>query len=340
MLEPVRGGSADGPATPRVSVVMAVCDGERFVAEAIESLRSQTLGDFEVIVVDDGSADSTPRIVDALAAEDDRILLHRRPHAGYPAALNAGWQAARGEYVGILDADDLAEPARLERQLHYLERHPEVGVVGGALLLVTTDGRPFYIAAYPVSPAEARQALRNRSPLGHTAALVRRSVLEEVGGYRSTFPLAEDYDLWLRISERYAVANLPDIVGRYRIHGGNGSIVGIRQQALSMAAARAEAGSETAGAQPDDVEIAQAELELALWWAQIAARAGQGWRQVEKGAWRLAGAASRRTSDPPKSQARIAQTRTKLDTQRGRRRRALVRRLVHDLKPQKEGSRS
>jgi hypothetical protein len=336
MLEPVRGGSADGPATPRVSVVMAVCDGERFVAEAIESLRNQTLGDFEVIVVDDGSTDATPRIVDALAAEDDRILLHVRPHAGYPAALNAGWQAARGEYVGILDADDLAEPARLERQLHYLERHPEVAVVGGALLLVTTDGRPFYIAAYPVSPAEARQALRNRSPLGHTAALTRRSVLEEMGGYRSTFPLAEDYDLWLRISERYAVANLPDIVGRYRIHGGNGSIVGIRQQAESMAAARAEA----LGMRPDDAEIAQAELELALWWAQIAARAGEGWRHVEKGAWRLAGAASRRTSDPPESQARIARTRTKLDTQRGRRPRALVRWLVHDLKLQGEGLRS
>jgi hypothetical protein len=336
MLEPVRGGSSEGPATPRVSVVMAVCDGERFVAEAIESLRSQTLRDFELIVVDDGSTDSTPRIVAALAAEDDRILLQVRPHLGYPAALNAGWQAARGEYVGILDADDLAEPARLERQLHHLERNPEVGVVGGALLLVTADGRPFYIAAYPVSPAEAREALKSRSPLGHTAALARRSVLEEVGGYRTMFPLAEDYDLWLRISARYAVANLPDIVGRYRIHGGNGSIVGIRQQAESMAAARAEA----AGTRPDDTEIAQAEVELALWWAQIAARAGDGWRQVEKGAWQLAGAASRRTTDPAGTRARIARARARLDTQLGRRTRVLARRLVQDLKLQGEGLRS
>lgn len=326
------GGGFRGGGSPRVSVVMAVRDGERFVGEAIGSLRNQTLADFELIVVDDGSADATPRIVDTLAAQDDRIRLHVRPHAGYAQALNAGWQLADSEYVGVLDADDLAEPGRLERQLRFLERHPEVGVVGGALLLITADGRPFYIAAYPEAPEDARAALKSRSPLGHTCVLMRRSALEEVGGYRTEFPLAEDYDLWLRISERHTLANVPDILGRYRVHGANGSVTGIRQQAASMTAARVGAmAPESDSRRLESADIADSELELALWWAQIAARAGAGWQRVEKDAWRLAGAAAPRTSDPTASHARIAETRAKLRTQSGGRSARLHRGLAHSL---------
>ena len=223
MLAAVSGGRPTRGETPRVSVVMAVCNGERFVREAIESLRTQTLEDFELIVVDDGSTDATPRIVEDLGARDDRIRLHSQSNTGYPDALNVGWRLARGEYVAILDADDLAEPGRLERQLVYLDQHPDVGVVGGALLLVTADGRPFYVASYPTDAAGVLEGLQTHCPVGHTAVLMRRSILEEVGGYRSTIPLAEDYDLWLRVSERYPIVNLPDIVGRYRMHGDNES---------------------------------------------------------------------------------------------------------------------
>ena len=224
MLAAVSGGRPTRGETPRVSVVMAVCNGERFVREAIESLRSQTLEDFELIVVDDGSTDATPRIVEDLAARRrPHPARHSQSNTGYPDALNVGWRLARGEYVAILDADDLAEPGRLERQLVYLDEHPDVGVVGGALLLVTADGRPFYVASYPTAAAGALEGLQTHCPVGHTAVLMRRSILEEVGGYRSTIPLAEDYDLWLRVSERYPIVNLPDIVGRYRMHGDNES---------------------------------------------------------------------------------------------------------------------
>lgn len=336
MLTVVSGGGSRRGGLPRVSVVMAVRNGERFVAEATESLQAQTLHDFDLIVVDDGSTDATPRIVKALAAEDDRVHLHVREHAGYSEALNAGWQLADTEYVGVLDADDVAEPGRLERQVDFLDRHPGVGVVGGALLLITADGRPFYIAAYPLAPAEAHEALKTRSPLGHTCVLMRRAVLEEVGGYRSEFQLAEDYDLWLRVSERHGIANVPDIVGRYRIHGANGSVAGMRRQAASMAAARAEA----AGSEPEKRprELADSELELALWWAQIAALAGTGWRRVEKDAWRLARTAASRSSDPPASHARIAKTRAKLDVQVGRRA-GFRRRLSPRLAPVRDNPR-
>jgi hypothetical protein len=343
MLTAVSGVGSRGGGSSRVSVVMAVRDGERFVGDAIGSLRSQTLGEFELIVVDDGSTDATPGIVAGLAADDGRIHLHVREHAGYTEALNAGWQLADSEYVGILDADDLAEPGRLERQLGFLDCHPEVGVVGGALLLITADGRPFYIAAYPEAPADAREALKNRSPLGHTCVLMRRAVLEEVGGYRSEFPLAEDYDLWLRISERHAVANVPDIVGRYRIHGANGSVTGIRQQAASMTAARAEAAGREPESQraegADGADVADSELELALWWAQIAARAGTGWQRVEQDAWRLARTAAPRTSDPAASRSRIAETRAKLEAQTGRRFRPIRGRLARRLDPVRDSLR-
>ena len=338
MLAAVRGGRPTRGERPRVSVVMAVYNGERFVGEAIQSLRTQTLEAFDLIVVDDGSTDATPHIVEALAAEDDRIHLDIQPHSGYAAALNVGWRLAKSEYVGVLDADDLAEPSRLERQVGFLDAHPEVGVVGGALLLVTADGRPFYIATYPVAPPEAREALKSRSPLGHTCVLMRRAVLEEVGGYRSVFPLAEDFDLWLRISERHALANVPDIVGRYRIHGGNGSIAGIRQQAASMAAARQAAERNFQRQASEEGNLAESELELALWWAQIAARAGAGWQRVEKDAWRLAREAAARTSDPAGSRARIAQTQAKLGVQLGRRKGALRRRLLRAPQRKRDGS--
>lgn len=340
MLTVVSAGGSRRGGSPRVSVVMAVRDGERFVGDAIGSLGNQTLRDFELIVMDDGSADATPRIVDALAAQDDRIHLRVRPHAGYAEALNAGWQLSHSEYVGVLDADDLAEPGRLERQVGFLERHPEVGVVGGALLLITADGRPFYIAAYPEAPSDTREALKSRSPLGHTSVLMRRAVLEEVGGYRTRFPLAEDYDLWLRIAERHALANVPDIVGRYRIHGANGSVTGLRRQAASMTAARVEATRREPGPpRPEDTELADSELELALWWAQIAARAGSGWERVEKDAWQLARTAAPRTSDPTAGRARIARTRAKLDAQAGRRSGGLRRRLSQKLNPARDSLR-
>jgi hypothetical protein len=315
MLDAVRVGSGQGGSTPRVSVVMAVHNGERFVAEAIESLRVQTFRDFELVVVDDGSTDATPRIVEGLASDDDRIRLHSQANTGYPEALNVGWRLARGEYVAILDADDLAEPGRLERQLAYLDEHPEVGVVGGSLLLVTGDGRPFYVATYPTEAADVLAGLRTHCPVGHTAVLMRRAILEEVGGYRSSIPVAEDYDLWLRVSERYPIVNLRDIVGRYRIHGTNESHA-IRTGAESMARAQADAAERRGESpQPESVQLAEAQLALALWWAEVSARAGAGWRGRERQAWRLARDAARQSRDPSASAARVRGLRAKLDSQ-------------------------
>jgi hypothetical protein len=162
---------------------------------------------------------------------------------------------------------------------------------------------------------------------------MRREILEEVGGYRSATVLAEDYDLWLRVSERYPIVNLPDIVGRYRIHGANASHASIRRGAEAIVRARADAAERRGESRPpESVELAEAELGLALWWAEVAVRAGAGWsRRREREAWRHAREAAPRTRDPAASAARIRALRTKLDSQRGpgigRLRRRLVSRL-------------
>ena len=178
-------------------------------------------------------------------------------------------------------------------------------------------------------PRASLEGLQTHCPVGHTAVLMRRSILEEVGGYRSTIPLAEDYDLWLRVSERYPIVNLPDIVGRYRMHGDNESHAhprAGRHRWSELGPTRAARRNESQQAQP--VELAEAELALALWWAEVSALAGTGWRGRERQAWRLAREAARRTRDPAASSARVRRLRERLDSQLGRRTARVRRRLA------------
>ena len=211
--------------------------------------------------------------------------------------------------------------------------------MGGALLLVTADGRPFYVSSYPATAEGVLDGLKTHCPVGHTAVLIRRAILEEVGGYRSDIPAAEDYDLWLRVSERYPIVNLPDIVGRYRMHGGNGSRA-IRAGAESIAKAQADAaGRKGESQQIEPAKLAEAELMLSLWWAEVSARAGAGWRGREKEAWRSARTAARRTADPAASAARIRHLRARLDSQLGRRPVLLRPRLPRGVKSPRDSLR-
>lgn len=302
-----------------MSVLVPVHDGEAFVGEAIESCLRQSFPDFELVVVDDGSTDATPDIVSRYAERDRRIVVHRQENRGYVAALGVAAALAKGELLARLDADDLAEPGRLARQVAFLDEHPEVAVVGGALLVVDRRGRPFYLAAYPLEPAEVSAAMSQRTPVGHPTATIRRHVFDAVGGYRADFPYAEDYDLWLRVAREHRIANLPDILGRYRVHGANASYRKLPEQARSMVAARAAA----AGEEPNrSDQVAETTLELALWWGMLLTRAGED--AGARAAWRLARDAAGRTREPASSRRRIAALRAKLDAERGRRIRARV----------------
>jgi Glycosyl transferase family 2 len=203
---------------PTVTVLMPVRDGAAFVGASLESVLSQAYTDLEVVVVDDASIDATPEILAGVSDPRLRILsLARR--AGISAALNAGLDAARGRYVARMDADDVALPDRLERQVAALERDRSIGIVGGNLQPIDVHGRSLGSAtSVPTSPGHIRWMLHVHNCVNHPTVVAQRSVLADLGGYRSEAEPAEDYDLWVRAIGVTRIANVPDVVVRYRVH--------------------------------------------------------------------------------------------------------------------------
>jgi hypothetical protein len=231
-----------------ISVLMPVRNGERFVAEAVESVLSQTFADLELLVLDDGSTDSTPQILERLAAADSRLVVHRRaPGRTLAEALNAAAELSRAPLLARLDADDLALPERLGLQTEFLSENPDVVLLGGQALLIDERGREFGRAEYPTGNAELQEALRERNPFVHSAIAMRREAFEAVGGYRVNFDHAEDLDLWLRLAAGGKIANLPQPVVKYRIHGDQQTLHKQDEQALFSVAARASARARAAG---------------------------------------------------------------------------------------------
>jgi glycosyltransferase involved in cell wall biosynthesis len=242
------------PRPPAISCLMPVRDGERFLAEAVESVLTQSFSDLELVVVDDGSTDSTPRLLDEFASRDSRVVVvGKEPGRNLAEALNLGARNCRAPIIARLDADDVAMPERFQQQVRFLAENPEVSLLGGQALLVDEDGREFGRAAYPLSDSELRTALDTMNPFVHSAIAMRRDSFEQVGGYRVNFDHAEDVDLWLRIAEGHQLANLPDVVVKYRIHGNQLSLGKQEVQPLFAVAARASARARSAGG-PDPFE--------------------------------------------------------------------------------------
>jgi glycosyltransferase involved in cell wall biosynthesis len=210
------GNSSGGD--PQISVLMPVYQAERYLEEAVESILAQSFDDFELLALDDGSTDESPRILAALADRDDRIRVHVAPHAGLVSRLNEGLAQARGTYIARMDADDISYPERFERQIAFLETHPECVAVGTAVDEVDPDGRP--IRPLDIRPSheeiESRLLQGDGGALIHASALYRTDALRGVGGYRQGLDGGEDIDLHLRLAECGRLANLPDRLFLYR----------------------------------------------------------------------------------------------------------------------------
>jgi glycosyltransferase involved in cell wall biosynthesis len=271
---------------------MAVHDGERYLREAVESVLAQSLTDLELVAVDDGSSDATGSILAEYAAADSRVIVERQANAGPAAARNRGVRTASAPFVAIMDADDVALPTRLEQQVEFLARRRDVAVVGGAVSFVDASGREFGEWRYPSSDAEIRNALAHTTPLAQSATTIRKDAFDAAGGYRRLLAPAEDVDLWLRIAERHALANLPHRVIRYRVHPQQASVHRCEVQALGALAARLAARERAEGrADPIDTidrldddtlrrigatdrEIASAVVHTMTWVARTLGRAG------------------------------------------------------------------
>ncbi len=199
-----------GSAAPRVSVVIAAYNGERFLAEALESLFAQDYDSFEAVFVDDGSSDRTAEIAQLFP-----VRLVAQENQGLPAARNAGLAIARGELVAFLDDDDVLPPTKLSVQVRYLDEHPEAGCVLGRQNWIFEEGvEPPQLKRDPIFGVVGGIQL--------VSAMIRRSVLEEVGGFDPSFRYAEDRDLFVRLREHGVRIDVTDdLVLHKRLHGSN-----------------------------------------------------------------------------------------------------------------------
>lgn len=210
-------------ATPCVSVLMPVYNGARHVRAAIESVLTQRFGDFEFLILDDGSTDATARIT--ASYDDPRIRLVTGPHRGLCASLNHGLDIARGRYVARMDHDDASRPDRLSAQVRFMDAHSEVGISGGFVRAHFPDGSaPRW--RFPCKPAELRAGLLFEPGIAHPTAMLRRAALDRHAlRYDERWRHVEDWDLWRRAGECFALANLPRVVLEYRVHDARVSAV-------------------------------------------------------------------------------------------------------------------
>ena len=231
---------------------MPVRNGARWLGEALASVVAQTLPDWELIAIDDGSTDDTPLILGDWEHRERRIRPIRQDALGLVAALNRGLAEARAPLLARLDADDRALPQRLERQLQHLNAHPGIGLLGSWAQKIDEHSTRRGELKPATEPEQLSRALIQGNPFVHSSVMFRTEAVRRLNGFRPAFRAAEDYDLWLRIAETAGLANLPEILIEYRWHSGNVTNRNAIRQAFSVrlaqrsAAARRETGRDPA----------------------------------------------------------------------------------------------
>ncbi|MEM9753025.1 MAG: glycosyltransferase [Planctomycetota bacterium] len=240
---------------PLVTVLMPAYNARRYIKQAVESVLGQTFRDFELLVYDDASTDDTREILRGFAGRDDRVRLVEAEKSGYSTLLARGVDEAHGKYIARMDADDVCLPERLALQVARLQAEPGLVAVGGEALQTDGDGWAIKPWGVPLDHEEIDRLHIGGLPgrLVHPATTFRTETLREVG-YRPEFEPAEDYDLYLRLAEVGQLANVPEIVLRYRWHLMNVSVTRHAEQwdALVRAyeAARVRRGLEPVRLKP------------------------------------------------------------------------------------------
>jgi glycosyltransferase involved in cell wall biosynthesis len=203
---------------PVVSVLMAACNAEAFLTEAVESVLGQGFGDLEFIAIDDGSTDGTSTILSDYARRDSRVhLLRNESNVGLARSLNRGLDLARGQYVARQDADDISLPDRLGTQVAFMDGHADVDICGSWLREIGAAAP--VVREYARDDAHLRCELLFRSPLAHPTVMLRREALARHGlRYDEAFLYAQDYALWTAAAPHVGFANIPEPLVLYRVH--------------------------------------------------------------------------------------------------------------------------
>ncbi len=208
--------------TPNISVVLPVYDGEHHLADAVRSVLAQTFRDFELIVIDDGSTDRTGAILSDFS--DARLRIVRFPaNRGLVEALNVGIRESKSELIARMDADDLCMPRRFERQVAFMNAHPEVDACG---TWTRVFGNRRGVRRLPVEPEHVRAHLFFGGAIDHPSLMMRRAFVTQNGlTYNDDFPCAEDLDFLMRAADVGTLANVPEVLLRYRTHSRQVSVV-------------------------------------------------------------------------------------------------------------------
>jgi glycosyltransferase involved in cell wall biosynthesis len=222
-----------------LTIIMPVYNGAAYLSEAIDSVLQQTLGDFDLLIMDDGSTDETPAILKSYAGQDKRIRLFLRQHQGQIACRNELLGLATTEVVACADADDICLPDRLERQLAAMMDDRDLWILGTSAISIDRNGRRRRPWRVPTGSVAVGAELDRRCCIVHPSCMMRVKEILSIGGYRPAYECAEDYDLFLRANEHGKVDNLNMVGVLYRQHGGNVSHRRSLQQAISADLARA-----------------------------------------------------------------------------------------------------
>jgi glycosyltransferase involved in cell wall biosynthesis len=206
---------------PIISVLIPAYNVENYIQEAIASIQAQTLPNFEMIVLNDGSCDGTLSVAERMARVDPRIRIISLPsRSGIVTALNTGLLSCTAPFIARMDADDVAVPDRLERQLVFLQSRSNVALVGSAMTTINENGEEVGFAPVPITEKAITRSLVFGPPCSHIW-LARRKLYEQLKGYRELAP-AEDYDFLLRaVASGFQIANLPEPLMRIRVRAGN-----------------------------------------------------------------------------------------------------------------------
>lgn len=207
----------------KVSVIIPAYNSLRFIQSTLESAVGQSFSDFEVILVDDGSTDGSSEVIQSLADVYPQVQYHYQSNAGVAAARNHGFRLAKGDYIAFLDADDIWLPDNLAKKVAYLQQHPQVGLVHSDAAVINGEG----VATGLVKAGKDGQLLNDLLLWNGTcipapsSILVRREVIEKVGGFDESLSTAADQEFFFRVAAKYPIGRIPEVTWQYRVHSTN-----------------------------------------------------------------------------------------------------------------------
>lgn len=222
-----------------VSVVMPVYNAELYLSKSIESILNQSLRNFEFIIINDGSSDTSAQIIDMYAARDSRIVVVHQKNQGVTSSLNKGVALASSNYIARMDADDISKPNRLRKQVDFFSSHPEYVLVGTDYSIIDRYDNMIDKVRVAYNDQELRVLMRVNSPFAHGSVMYTKAAYEEAGGYDRIAGSAEDYDLWARFMEIGKAHILPEALFSWRL--GDNNITTVKKDAVALSASKIRA---------------------------------------------------------------------------------------------------